>query len=546
MNVLIDAIVAYQINRRYRHDEPLSISFFNPNSPQGKSTTHLNGNFVHSQVSLDVLLRMKCNSTDKNELITLCKQEYKNNDEELEIIDEFERDYTSDRALWWYTRESFLYRLLNKALRIQNMDMLFLFRFFIRDLEQQLIRYQCTSRIRLYRGQSMSREELQILKNSIGQFISINSFVSTSIDREQALTFVRDQTITDQYEKILFEIDADPRLKGIKPFANITQLSYFAEEEEVLLMFGSIFQLLRLDHKDHIWILRLRLCTENENDLKATCEHMKNQYGKHNEQTDLLSFGSALTKMGRYDEAEKYFQRLLNELPSDHWGIADCYHNLGEIEMERGDYRSSLIWHKKSLDLRRKRLKPNDPDLAETYNSMGIVYRKQGDQRLALDSFEKALSIFQEAFGHNHSKVGMCWNNIGNIYNTEKKYSQALEYYLKALTIQKKDLPSDHPDLGTLHCNIGTAYQCLNQENAALEHFQLSLKILEKTLPSEHPAIATIVKNIGIIYENQGNLREAYRYFQRAAGIRRSALPRNHPDVIRIEDDLQRVTSQMK
>lgn len=108
---------------------------------------------------------------DKHELIDLCKKYYDGNVSQLNILDEFEHNYTPDKALWWYTRESFVCRLLNKALHVQNIDLLFLFRFFIRDIQRQLEQYQCSSSIHIYRGQLMSIDELQMLKDSVGQFI---------------------------------------------------------------------------------------------------------------------------------------------------------------------------------------------------------------------------------------------------------------------------------------------------------------------------------------------------------------------------------------
>ncbi|CAF4691318.1 unnamed protein product [Rotaria sp. Silwood2] len=183
LEMILAKIRSYQANIRFKVDEPLVVSIFAPNSNQDQSTTELNGKFIHSEVSIDVLLRMKSNPTDKNEFIDLCKEEYKDNEEELAIIEEFQQSYSPDRALWWYTRDSFLYRLLNKALRVQNTDIIFLFRFFIRDIERQLEQYKCTAPIRVYRGQLMPNEELKILKDSIGYFISMNSFLSTSINR---------------------------------------------------------------------------------------------------------------------------------------------------------------------------------------------------------------------------------------------------------------------------------------------------------------------------------------------------------------------------
>ncbi|CAF2520398.1 unnamed protein product [Rotaria sp. Silwood2] len=337
-------------------DEPLSASILALNSNQNQSTTELNGQFIHSEVSMDVLLRMKSKPTDKNELIKLYKETYKDNMKELTMIDEFEQNYSPDRALWWYTRDSFLYRLLNKALRVQNIDMIFLFRFFIRDIEQQLKQHKCTAPIRVYRGQVMSNEELKVLRNSIGHFISMKSFLSTSIEQKQALKFLNATTITDDLQRVLIVIDADPRIDGVKPFANITVHSYFPGEKEVLMMLGD---------KQHTW--------------KPVFEHMKNQHGRDDGQTDLLSFGSVLSNMGKYDDAERYFHRLLNELPHDDDGIAHCYHNLGEIALEKGDYEVSLEWFYKSLEIKMQTLELHHPDLAESHNSIGIVYRKKGD-----------------------------------------------------------------------------------------------------------------------------------------------------------------------
>ncbi|CAF2942188.1 unnamed protein product [Rotaria sp. Silwood2] len=543
--MILAKIRSYQANIRFKVDEPLVASIFAPNSNQDQSTTELNGKFIHSEVSIDVLLRMKSNPTDKNEFIDLCKEEYKDNEEELAIIEEFQQSYSPDRALWWYTRDSFLYRLLNKALRVQNTDIIFLFRFFIRDIERQLEQYKCTAPIRVYRGQLMPNEELKILKDSIGHFISMNSFLSTSIERKQALEFLNATTISDDLQCVLITIDADPRLDGVKPFANITTHSYFPDEKEVLMMLGSIFQLIDIRSDDKIWLMRMKLCGDNDHAWKPIFAQMKNQYGGGDGQTDLLSFGSVLSDMGKYDDAEKYFRRLLNELPHGHDGIAHCYHNLGEIALEKGNYDASLEWFYKSLEIKMQTLPSHHPDLAESHNSIGIVHRKKGDYERALQSYTKALAIFKQAFNEDNTKIAKCYNNIGNVYQLETKYSAALEYYQKALAIQQRQFHGDYPDLGSSYGNIGGVYQCLGQHDHALKNYKMSLEILEKSLPSQHPLIATTFKNIGVAYENEGELQQALAYFEKAEAIRRQALSSTHPHIRLIEEDIQRVKAQM-
>ncbi|CAF4100191.1 unnamed protein product, partial [Rotaria sordida] len=73
-------------------NEPLSIKNFCKNN-------ELNDNFIYSQLLNDYLLQIKSISNRQNELISLCKDEYKENGNELNIIGEFENDCPSNRTL---------------------------------------------------------------------------------------------------------------------------------------------------------------------------------------------------------------------------------------------------------------------------------------------------------------------------------------------------------------------------------------------------------------------------------------------------------------
>jgi hypothetical protein len=123
----------------------------------------------------------------------------------------------------------------------------------------------------------MSKEEIEILTNSVGEFISMSSFLSTSVNRQQARSFLISAERSDGAEQVFFEIDADSRLENIKSFGNITTLSYFPNEKEVLFMIGSIFRLVEMKHgTDGIWNIRMVLCSENDHQLQSLFRHMKN------------------------------------------------------------------------------------------------------------------------------------------------------------------------------------------------------------------------------------------------------------------------------
>ncbi|CAF3495627.1 unnamed protein product [Rotaria sp. Silwood1] len=488
---------------------------------------------------------MKAIPTDKNELIDLSEKEYTDNTNELAIVHEFQESYSPDRSLWWYTRESFLYRKLNKALRTLDIDVLFAFRFFIRDIHEQLERYRCSSPIRIYRGQLMATNELEMLKASIGQLISMNSFLSTTTNRRAALSFLYSSTLSDNLERVLFQIEANPHLDGVKPFAGISSLSYFPDEDEVLLMLGSILRLVSIDVGERgVSIIRSTLCSNSDHDVQAVFDYVKKQYG--DAETTTLSFGIVLGLMGKYNEAEKYIRRLIKELPSDHEDIAACYHDLGEILDKKGDYDSSLQSHQKALEIMLQTRRPDHPDIGTSYNSIAAVQVKTGNYTQALESFRKAFEIWRQAFGEDHPNIAFCLSNMAGIYQISGKYAEGLDSLKLALRIRQHHLPANHPDIADTHNNIGLLYFTLDQLDLAIEHFNMSLKIKQICLPPNHSDIAMTLSNMSLVYEQKEEFNQALSYLQRAANICHQTLEPTHPYVLHIEQLIQRVSSKLK
>jgi len=325
-------------------EEPLSYNTFSTSGGGGTSTKGLNGEFVFTQILIDCLLKLKSKQTDKNELINICKDAYKGNHTELNNLHEFRESYSSEKVLWWYTRESFFYKILNGSLRNQEIHMTFLFRSFIFDIYHQLQLYQSKHSLKVYRSQLMSNDELKSLKERIGQFISVNSFFSTSTDYDQANLFLRG---SDDLERVLFEIHADPKTVTTKPFADISKHSEFTGEAEILFMLGSIFRLQSIKHndKDDVWIIRMTFCNDDEHDLKKVLMSMKQEIG--NGETNLHILGKILWDMGKLELAEKYFIRLLNELPPSDSLHVSLYKNLAKLASQTGNFDMSMQWHQK-------------------------------------------------------------------------------------------------------------------------------------------------------------------------------------------------------
>ncbi|CAF1031305.1 unnamed protein product [Didymodactylos carnosus] len=378
------------------------------------------------------------------------------------------------------------------------------------------------------------------------------SFLSTTSNRDLALFYLGDLAASDNLQKVLFEIDADPRLDSIMPFANITAQSHFPDEEEILMMLGSIFRLesIRQQREKHgqvVHIIRMTLCSDNHHNAKLVYETMKSELGvDDNGKTSLLQFGDALIEMGKFNEASKYFRRLLHELPDNHPDIARCYHCVGKVATGKGEYETALEWLHKALEIRIQTLPSNHKEIGDSHNSIGILFGSKGEYSSALDCFGKALAIWQQTSDKNHQRVAWCFNNMGIIYQEEKKYIESLECQEKSLSIKEKNLPDDHPDIATSLLNIGDVYRSVNRHDAAIEYYERALSIFQKSLPDHHYHIGHTLCSIGLLYEKTLELQKSLFYLQKSSHVYQQILPVAHRDRVKIEQGISRITEKMK
>jgi tetratricopeptide (TPR) repeat protein len=467
-----------------------------------------NAVFMWFQLFIEVLLRMNHKASDRAELTAMCKRSYNGNNEQMNIIDEFERNYQPAEAIWWYTRESCFYRMLNKALRVQDFDMLFAFRFFISDIaelvkieHEKFIRTSdFRNKIKVYRGQVIRKNEINLMKNSINEFLSMNTFLSTSRDRALALIFARINTnIGDDMQPVIFEIEIDPRLRT-KAFADITQMSYFKGEDETLIMIGALFRIVKVfeDENERMCVVSLSLASEDDFDLKELFSHMKKKIGDN---TGLDSLGKLLLRMGENEKARKCYERMLNE-----------------TMLAVGDAQLGLGW---------THLRCNNADES-------------------LEHFEEALKLREHVLGEDHAVVGETYSFLGEVHLENEDHDQALIELNKAIKIQEKTLPSNSLDLAATYASTGNAYTLMEKYDLALKYYQKTLKIRQTTLPSNHPQMAAIYKNIGWMYSCKQNYSEALTYYEKSLEISRKTLPPTHPSIIGTEENIRKLKTPTK
>ena len=230
--------------------ELLSFSIISPEAiSDSNNLSDLEASYMYTQLIKEALLEIDFDTQALKTFAAFCRDKYAGDLDELAMIDRFEKEYDQHTPIWWYTFECFLYPMLNRALRLLEVDTILAIGFFMKDLHQhikQLHREQFNSHsstFLVYRGQGLSKEDFNKLKASTGGLISFNNFLSTSQKRHVSLGFARNALGNSESVGILFVMKIDSSISST-PFALLDKVSYYENsEKEILFSMHTVFRI---------------------------------------------------------------------------------------------------------------------------------------------------------------------------------------------------------------------------------------------------------------------------------------------------------------
>lgn len=133
----------------------------------------LDCSFMYTQILKDILFTIDFNHKHINDFLKYCRIELVGNRIELKNVDRIEQEYHDHQPIWWYTCETFLYSMLNRALRSMDVDIIIQMAFFLCDLHKNIANLHSnqfhgqtsSNSFIVYRGQSLSPNDFNQLKH---------------------------------------------------------------------------------------------------------------------------------------------------------------------------------------------------------------------------------------------------------------------------------------------------------------------------------------------------------------------------------------------
>jgi tetratricopeptide (TPR) repeat protein len=253
----------------------------------------------------------------------------------------------------------------------------------------------------------------------------------------------RDVTVADLLDTASRTLD---QTLGNEPLVEASLLSLVAETNEGLGRYpeglsanSHALELLRahgggrIDIADALIVRGLSLrrsgrYKEAELPLREAVALTEHQYGAEKHWAQALNgLGEALQDLGREHDAERMYSRELEVAGSAiPLARADGLANLGVIRYDQGRYPEAAVYLREAVEIRRKIMPPDDPDLLDTEYDYGSTVEENNQPALAEPIFRELLATYTRVLGPNHIDTLMALQGVAHNLSKQKRCQEAV------------------------------------------------------------------------------------------------------------------------
>jgi tetratricopeptide (TPR) repeat protein len=347
--------------------------------------------------------------------------------------------------------------------------------------------------------------------------VRLTSFLSTSLDRRLALGFLPPaSSVTNSHVRVLIEINLNGKFNS-KPFGNISHLSEFSGENEVLMMIGTFLRVRQTYYNDEEKMVESIMTLENDYILPFENRHMSLK--------ECVSIIAAkVCKEAPEEEINTIFDELDELFASEReWLRAERYRALGGCQKgyRRENYRSALQYYKQALATWQRHPKDSGVEIGNLNLEIGRLYNYH-------------LEEDQLAQEHYQSAITVCKTTLSHLQDDERQKA-ALYKTLSMVYLDKAEMNDQ------------------NEEQKTVLHYeQLRLQALLKVCSPTNRELSLCYTSIAELQEQMGLFDEALRNYKETTKVYiaqndTEALSGTYQRISRIyEDNLQDLSSALK
>lgn len=418
------------------------------------------------------------------------------------LVNHFIQSYESSSAITWYTKDCFIYRITNEVLRNTNLELCNSLRQFIADLSKEIQRHKAIQSVRfreqvhittLYRGLRQNEEELKTIEQLVGQVILTKGFMSTTRSKTIALMYAgASQPQTKHSQALLIELHVDLSHRNVSA-ADVSHLSQFPQEAEVLFDFGNLFRINSFFYNEQLEVWTCVLTHADEEYMSRSLVSTSTSYTQksfsieYNE--DYRGFQSLIRRARRSRPPRN--NHLWANFPSISWIATTSYEQTNVLQQKALiNWQLNSDIHKFNEDCYeiRRRIKriglnctTNDKNIACLLNNYGYTLQYMGQSEKALTNLRQSLRIRESTATSEHF-IAQCLRNIGFILTKMERYDEAAQSLHRALSITQNSSMNLGWSTSITLFRMGEHYQNRQNYYESIKYFYESFNTYRHTL----------------------------------------------------------------
>jgi hypothetical protein len=336
--------------------------------------------------------------------------------------------------------------------------------------------------------------------------VSTNTFWSSTKDLNVAKIFAGidlttdmspSQSRKDKRQHVLFEINIDFNRSPELIVADISHLSDYKDENEMLFDMGTPLYITnkRYDNKHRVWHISM-ISTSEIDPLDHDYVSYIHQRLSHTNGSML--YGNLLAgALCDYKEAVTYFQRLLRVLPINDENRPNIYCELGRVYRFMGKYQLAIKYFRVALLLQRHSLPQSKFEYGCTLSGLAVVYSEMGNLKRAIHLNKCALTIYRTLFPENHLEINQILDRLSYDLYQNGQHQEAYHLLSKIDRSIKENIFLTDPQTQVYH-TLGLLHKTFGNRIQAIKYLKQALDLREKWSHKHHPYTARICYELSL------------------------------------------------
>lgn len=239
----------------------------------------------------------------------------------------------------------------------------------------------------------------------------------------------------------------------------------------------------------------------------------------------LESLAGTYDALGRTEAANDCAQRSLElrrrELPPDHPDIALSLCFCAQTATKLARHAEAEKWARESLRLRRQHPSIRPDAVIDSLLALGVALTSQARFAEAEPVLREAARQTEESLGAHHRLSIVARTRLAGCLLEQMRPDEAKPLLEEALAHARESLPADHPDIAQILASLGEV-RYLEGDHASAEAAQAeALAIRRRNFGEEHVTIANSLSNLALLCVDDERFDDAERMYRQSLELRR-------------------------